>query len=162
MHLERASDGANNSIAGIASEWQLWAAWSHCTALCGKGLRMRSRACSAPDSGGNDTCPGNSTETQECNSAECAGNLLSQFIRLKSVSLRHNSSIHNYFQGLTALGSHGANGLSVRRPAEKGSKSGLEHAVNRLSEATRSALEIQQQPKTARRLSVQVVPFKAF
>ena len=68
------SDGPNNAIAGIASEWQLWAAWSHCMASCGKGLRMRARGCSKPDYGGNDTCPGNSTETQECTSAECAGN----------------------------------------------------------------------------------------
>ena len=57
----------------IASEWQEWSAWSQCTASCGKGAEIRARACNKPDVGGFQSCPGNSTESRECNQDVCTG-----------------------------------------------------------------------------------------
>ena len=57
----------------IASEWQEWSAWSQCTVSCGKGAEIRARACNKPDVGGSQSCPGNSTESRECNLDVCTG-----------------------------------------------------------------------------------------
>ena len=45
------------------SEWQ---PWSGCTKTCATGQRTRARTCV-----GGDTCVGNSTENQECNTIDC-------------------------------------------------------------------------------------------
>jgi len=57
--------------SGIDGEWQEWGEWSQCTASCGQGLKIRARACSQPASGGNEQCSGDSTEVENCSSAEC-------------------------------------------------------------------------------------------
>ena len=63
-------------ITAIAAQWQEWGQWSQCTASCGQGLKIRARACSQPASGGNEQCPGDSTEVEDCSSAECPGELM--------------------------------------------------------------------------------------
>ena len=57
----------------VPAQWQDWGEWSECTATCGKGLKMRARPCFNPESGGEKVCPGSSTEVEECEDAECAG-----------------------------------------------------------------------------------------
>ena len=61
------------SFPGVDGEWQEWGEWSHCTASCGQGLKIRARACSEPEFGGNYECPGNGTEVEGCSSDECPG-----------------------------------------------------------------------------------------
>ena len=61
------------NIAVTVAEWQEWGGWSQCTASCGQGLKIRARACSEPEFGGEDQCPGNATEVEGCSSAECPG-----------------------------------------------------------------------------------------
>ena len=60
---------------GNEGEWQAWGGWSQCTSSCGEGLRVRARGCSGSGggSGSEETCPGDSTETEGCISAECLG-----------------------------------------------------------------------------------------
>ena len=64
------------NVAAIAAEWQEWGQWSECTASCGQGLKIRARACRQLASGGNEQCPGDSTEVEDCSSAECPGELI--------------------------------------------------------------------------------------
>ena len=59
--------------SGNEGEWQAWGGWSQCTSSCGEGLRMRARGCSGSLGGSEDSCPGDSTETEECISAGCPG-----------------------------------------------------------------------------------------
>ena len=68
--------GHPDNIAATVSEWQEWGHWSPCTASCGQGFKIRARACSEPAFGGDDQCPGNSTEVEDCISVECLGELL--------------------------------------------------------------------------------------
>ena len=63
----------SNNLAAIPAEWESWGQWSHCSTSCGNGSRVRGRGCSEPAFGGNDQCPGNSTEVEDCVSAECPG-----------------------------------------------------------------------------------------
>ena len=44
------------SIKPSDSEWYEWGPWSECTVSCGKGLKVRVRACS----GSHGSCPGSS------------------------------------------------------------------------------------------------------
>ena len=53
-----------------ASQWQEWGAWSVCSTTCGKGAKIRARACS----GRFKSCPGKkNTETKVCRQPECGG-----------------------------------------------------------------------------------------
>ena len=63
----------SNNLAAIPAEWESWGQWSHCSTSCGNGSRVRGRGCSEPAFGGNDQCPGNSTEVEDCVSTECPG-----------------------------------------------------------------------------------------
>ena len=51
------------------SEWQEWNEWSKCSSSCGKGLKIRARACS----GRQGSCQGEPTETKDCFMVECPG-----------------------------------------------------------------------------------------
>ena len=61
------------SFLEIVTEWQDWGEWSPCTATCGPGFEFRARACLQALPGGDETCPGDSTDTRNCNLEVCAG-----------------------------------------------------------------------------------------
>ena len=50
-------------------EWQGWSEWSQCSSSCGKGLKIRARACSK----GDGSCSGEPTETTDCLVDACPG-----------------------------------------------------------------------------------------
>ena len=52
-------------------EWRPWGEWSQCTASCGQGSRVRSRACSEPAIDGNAICLGEALEFEDCYAADC-------------------------------------------------------------------------------------------
>ena len=62
-----------SNIAVIIAEWQEWGEWSQCSTSCGNGSRVRGRGCLGDPFGGNQQCPGNPTEVEECNTSECPG-----------------------------------------------------------------------------------------
>ena len=66
----RAAD--NPTSSGIASEWQEWGGWSECSSSCGRGLKIRARACN----GSQRSCQGESAETKECLISVCPGHSL--------------------------------------------------------------------------------------
>ena len=63
----------NNNIAACPAEWESWGQWSHCSTTCGNGSRVRGRGCSEPAFGGNEQCPGNSTQLEDCMTSLCPG-----------------------------------------------------------------------------------------
>ncbi|XP_014875306.1 SCO-spondin [Poecilia latipinna] len=56
----------------VHGHWSAWTEWSECDALCGGGVRQRSRTCSAPPpkNGGRD-CEGMTRQSQTCNIQPC-------------------------------------------------------------------------------------------
>ena len=52
-----------------ASKWQEWGAWSVCSTTCGKGGKIRARACAGP----HRSCQGKATEAKGCRQPECGG-----------------------------------------------------------------------------------------
>ena len=52
--------------------WLEWGAWSECTLTCGSGSTTRTRICVEPLHGG-ETCDGDNTEQDTCNTFECPG-----------------------------------------------------------------------------------------
>jgi len=50
-----------------ASKWQEWGAWSVCSTTCGKGGKIRARACAGPPR----SCQGKGTEAKGCRQLEC-------------------------------------------------------------------------------------------
>ena len=64
------------------SKWQKWGPWSHCSTTCGKGHRVRARACS----GSHGSCPGEPTETKDCLLTDCPG-FLQFFLRCKNFQI---------------------------------------------------------------------------
>ena len=66
-----------NILAAVNAEWQEWGQWSECSASCGQGSKHRARACSGAFFGGDQNCPGYSTEAGVCKIAECKGMLVS-------------------------------------------------------------------------------------
>ena len=60
-----------NILAAENAEWQAWGQWSECSASCGHGTWLRARACSEPLFGGEENCPGNSTEAGLCEISDC-------------------------------------------------------------------------------------------
>ena len=55
-----------DSIAAVAAKWQEWGQWSECSVSCGQGSKLRVRTCSGALFGGDENCPGHSTEAGVC------------------------------------------------------------------------------------------------
>ena len=53
--------------------WQGWSEWSHCSTTCGKGVNIRSRACTDQSRTDHGSCQGKGTETKVCHQPECGG-----------------------------------------------------------------------------------------
>ena len=51
------------------SQWQGWGEWAQCSTSCGKGTKIRARACSKSDG----SCPGEPTDTKYCLVVDCPG-----------------------------------------------------------------------------------------
>ena len=134
----RVADDPTSS--GIASEWQEWGGWSECSSSCGRGLKIRARACN----GSQRSCQGESAETKECFVTVCPGYSLCILLY----------SFFTLFQDLSSQvsGKNGMNGPSAPAHVARGWKSGLELAA----EDKAHVKESPQKPKTALWLSVQV------
>ena len=50
--------------------WGSWSSFSPCSSTCGGGTRTRTRECKDSTDGGAE-CPGESSETEACNTEEC-------------------------------------------------------------------------------------------
>lgn len=59
------------SVKEIPLEWSVWSAWSECTALCGSGLKSRTRKC-LNNAG---ECSGENAEFQQCEGKHCEARL---------------------------------------------------------------------------------------
>ena len=58
----------------INGGWSPWGSWSECSQLCNNGTQDRTRSCTDPaPSGGGSYCPGQSQDTQSCNTDRCPG-----------------------------------------------------------------------------------------
>ncbi|CAE7251463.1 SSPO [Symbiodinium natans] len=55
----------------VNCRWADWSTWSDCSASCGGGSQMRSRAVAVPKDGRGEECVGNGTETQICADLNC-------------------------------------------------------------------------------------------
>ena len=52
--------------------WSDWTEWEACPVTCGGGDQSRTRDCnSPPPQNGGDSCTGESTDTQTCNTNPC-------------------------------------------------------------------------------------------
>jgi hypothetical protein len=58
--------------------WTQWTTWGDCSVTCGGGTQTRSRTCDnpAPQYGGAQ-CSGDASGSQQCNTDNCPGNILS-------------------------------------------------------------------------------------
>jgi hypothetical protein len=55
----------------INCEWATWNAWSSCSVSCGGATQFRTRSEGVAAKDGGNACPGNSSETQPCNTQCC-------------------------------------------------------------------------------------------
>ena len=55
------------NVKGITSQYQQWEEWSKCSTSCGKGSKIRARACS----GSRGSCSGEPSEIRDCLEEEC-------------------------------------------------------------------------------------------
>ena len=56
----------------IDGGWSNWSALTTCSKTCGGGFQMKTRTCSNPEpANGGLACPGNVTETVNCNNQAC-------------------------------------------------------------------------------------------
>ena len=65
----------NTLIILVDGEWGDWSSYGACSSSCVGGQQTRTRQCNNPaPSGGGETCPGLSTESESCNSdVPCKG-----------------------------------------------------------------------------------------
>ena len=62
----------DHDVSGGAM-WGLWGDYGTCSKTCGTGQQTRSRPCRDVDGG--EACVGNSTDTRDCNTIPCEGEL---------------------------------------------------------------------------------------
>ena len=102
-------------IEPYCPQWENWAAWGECSALCSGGTKLRNRICKTGKPGF-EGCPGPDFENVNCNGQTCASNeaRYSDFndvgmprVDTKKISLRpfHQECIdyHNFFRALHNL-----------------------------------------------------------
>ena len=64
-------------LFSVNGQWGAWGAYSTCSKTCGTGQRSRARTCTNPaPSNGGSNCVGSSSETSNCNTDSCPGNLM--------------------------------------------------------------------------------------
>ncbi|XP_023931784.1 uncharacterized protein LOC106153735 isoform X3 [Lingula anatina] len=69
------TQSCTQSACPVNGNWGAWNAWSGCSALCNGGTRTRNRACDSPaPSNGGSSCPGDRTESEQCNTQACPVN----------------------------------------------------------------------------------------
>ncbi|KAK7100531.1 A disintegrin and metalloproteinase with thrombospondin motifs adt-1-like [Littorina saxatilis] len=65
--------------APTSYSWEMWSAWTACSATCGGGQRSRSRRCvdsvSKVEARGDGSCPGLNTRNEPCGRQKCPGPL---------------------------------------------------------------------------------------
>lgn len=67
--------------------WTPWSVWSDCSATCGRGTQVRTRACINPPPRNNGSdCDGPERETQDCQIPPCLGLYSSQMPEFITVS----------------------------------------------------------------------------
>ena len=55
--------------------WGAWTSWSSCSKTCATGTKTKTRACNNPTPSNGVKCPGNKTDSENCNeNVPCAGN----------------------------------------------------------------------------------------
>ena len=59
------------SLIDATGSWTPWTEWSQCSASCGSGSRLRTRACS----GDSSLCVGEVAEAETCKTTDCQGNI---------------------------------------------------------------------------------------
>ena len=58
----------------VDGAWSTWEPWESCSTSCGPGTRLRKRKCDNPEPQyGGQPCPGDSSETEDCNDLSCPG-----------------------------------------------------------------------------------------
>jgi len=55
----------------VDCEWDEWQEWRGCSTTCGSGTGLRMRIVKTPVANGGLTCPGNSSQTRDCNLRFC-------------------------------------------------------------------------------------------
>ena len=60
-------------LAKMDCEWDIWSAWSGCTALCGGGTQLRQRIIKQSKSNGGLPCQGQGIEQRSCGTDACPG-----------------------------------------------------------------------------------------
>ena len=152
-----------NCVAAIPAQWQDWGQWSLCSVSCGQGSKIRARACSAALFGGDEDCPGHSTEAEVCDISKwTCGRYPLTFTSLNSFLATVQAflscfSIRTILQKWLRSGRTGASGLSAAPPVAPALGSELEHAVNRVLEAMNSVLENLRRLGNARYQNAQVL-----
>jgi len=70
--LATEQEPCNTQPCPVHGNWGSWSNYSECSETCGGGVQNRSRDCDDPKPiNGGDICPGNDSETQNCNTDPC-------------------------------------------------------------------------------------------
>ena len=69
-------------LAKMDCEWDIWSAWSGCTALCGGGTQLRQRIIKQSESNGGLPCQGQGIEQRSCGTDACTGENIFFFLLL--------------------------------------------------------------------------------